>query len=389
MKIVLLTNILTPFRIFYYDMLYEEYNRQNIEFSVLVMVPNEPGRKWEYNDLAREYTTLLKGSLRKISGIDWIVNTDIEEKIAQKKPDIIICAGSYMNPSVWTALKLKKKYRYKVLFWSESHLNEKRNYSSAKLMLREQIRTYVLNKFDGFWYAGKMSKEFIDRYVKKHKKFIFVPNMIESDVYGEAAHYTEEMRQAVKEKYQLSADCRILLIPSRLSKEKGVLEFLELFSKSEHKNEALLAIAGEGPLEEQVRKSAETLNVNVRLLGFQNQKNMVELYAAADAFVMPSLSDANPLTVVEACWAKKPLLVSEHVGNYPETVVNGENGFVFSYKDVEGAIHSIDTILTADRSWLESAGEKSLKIAQEKYESHSNVKRVALETVNVVKGDFK
>lgn len=383
MKVVLLTNILTPFRIFYYDMLYEEYNRQNIDFSVLVMVPNEPGRTWQYDDFKRKYTTLLKGSLKKISGIDWIVNTDIEQRIVEKNPDVVVCAGSYMNPSVWKAIKLKKKQNYKVLFWSESHLNEKRNYNSAKLWLRNQFRKKVLNGFDGFWYAGKMSKAFIDRYVKTPKKFIFVPNMIEEKVYFEATNYTNEMRQAVREKYQLNTGRKIMFMPVRLAKEKGVLEFLELLNQSANKKMVTLAISGQGCLKELIEKKSAEYGIDVRLLGFQNQKSMVELYAVADIFTLPSLSDPNPLTVIEACWAKKPLLVSEHVGNNPEIVTNGKNGFVFSYERPKEAIGFIDQMLTANEQWLECAGMESLKVAQERYNSQTNVRRVAVETAAI------
>lgn len=387
MKVVLLTNVLTPFRIFYYDMLHEEYRKQNIDFSVLVMVPNEPGRTWQYKDFERDYTTLLNGSLKKISGIDWIVNTDIEQRIIEKKPDVVVCAGSYMNPSVWKAIKLKNKLGYKVLFWSESHLNEKRDYGTVKLWLRDKFRKKVLNGFDGFWYAGKMSKAFIDYYVTGEKKFIFVPNMIEEKIYFEATKYTLEMRHAAKEKYQLDTGCKVMFMPVRLSKEKGVLEFLELLNQSSNKADVTLAISGQGPLKTQIEEKAREYGIDVHLLGFQNQKNMVELYAAADIFVLPSLSDPNPLTVIEACWARKPLLVSEHVGNNPEIVTNGQNGFVFSYERPEEAIRFMDQMITADAHWLDLAGAFSLKIAQERYNSETNVRRVAAETVAIVKED--
>ena len=101
MKIILLTNILTPFRIFFYDKLYEEYKSKGIDFRVIVMTPREPGRTWEYDDYKRDYTILLKGVLKKISGIDVIINPNILRVLKELSPNIVICAGSYMLPSVW------------------------------------------------------------------------------------------------------------------------------------------------------------------------------------------------------------------------------------------------------------------------------------------------
>ncbi len=121
MRVVLLTNILNPFRIFFYDKLRDEYAHHNVDFRVLVMVPNEPGRTWQYDDFRRDYTTLMKGGLKKVSGIDVIINPGIGRVIKKMNPDVMVCAGSYMLPSVWAAIGLKKKCNYKVFYWSESH----------------------------------------------------------------------------------------------------------------------------------------------------------------------------------------------------------------------------------------------------------------------------
>lgn len=78
------------------------------------MVPNEPGRTWQYDDFRRDYTTLMKGGLKKVSGIDVIINPGIGRVIKKMNPDVMVCAGSYMLPSVWAAIGLKKKCNYSV-----------------------------------------------------------------------------------------------------------------------------------------------------------------------------------------------------------------------------------------------------------------------------------
>ena len=59
------------------------------------MVPNEPGRTWQYDDFRRDYTTLMKGGLKKVSGIDVIINPGIGRVIKKMNPDVMVCAGSY------------------------------------------------------------------------------------------------------------------------------------------------------------------------------------------------------------------------------------------------------------------------------------------------------
>lgn len=51
---------------------------------------------------------------------------------------------------------------------------------------------------------------------------------------------------------------------------------------------------------------------------------MIELYSISDVFVLPSISDANPLTCIEALWTELPLFISENCGNYPEVIEQGK-----------------------------------------------------------------
>lgn len=385
MRLVLLTNILTPFRIHFYDLLYEECQRQDVEFSVLVMAAREPGRVWEYEAFKRQYTTLLKGILVRKFNIDWIFNTNVASTLRALQPDIVVCAGSYLNPSVWRALSLARAYPYKILFWSESHLQEQRNYGTVKLSLREKVRHGVLNRFDGFWFAGKLSRQFLERYLSGSKEYIFVPNLVEDGKYYRATRYSQTEKDAIKRQLEIPAGKKVLLCPARLSPEKGHLAFLHLVSKTPQKENLVLLLSGEGPLREDIRRTAEQENLDVRLLGFQGQDAMIRLYAIADLFVLPSLSDPNPLTCIEACWAGKPLLVSEHVGNNPELVQDGTNGAVFGYQDQDAAVKKIETLLEWSPEQLENAGRISLEIAQQRYNSEQAVHRIVTETLRIVR----
>ena len=261
MRVVLLTNILNPFRIFFYDKLRDEYAHHNVDFRVLVMVPNEPGRTWQYDDFRRDYTTLMKGGLKKVSGIDVIINPGIGRVIKKMNPDVMVCAGSYMLPSVWAAIGLKKKYNYKVLYWSESHLNEKRSYGSLKLAVRSFFRNTVISRFDGFWYAGKMSKEFIDTYASEDSYYVFVPNLIDERAYYIASKYSEEQKKVIRKSYNVADDNVMFLTPARLSKEKGILEFLDIMNDVPSKNKVTIVMPGQGELKEEIEKKIEEIKI--------------------------------------------------------------------------------------------------------------------------------
>ncbi len=84
-----------------------------------------------------------------------------------------------------------------------------------------------------------------------------------------------------------------------------------------------LAIAGRGEEEERLRALAkeEGIAERVALLGFRS--DVPDILAAADIFVMPSLSEGLPLALVEAMAAALPVVVSD-VGGVPEVAAAGK-----------------------------------------------------------------
>lgn len=89
-----------------------------------------------------------------------------------------------------------------------------------------------------------------------------------------------------------------------------------------------VAIAGrEADGQHEVRREIDRLGLSgvVRLLG--QRRDVVELLAAADVFVSPSLSEGAPLTHLEAMAAGAPV-VATRVGGVPEIIRDGENGLL-------------------------------------------------------------
>ena len=97
---------------------------------------------------------------------------------------------------------------------------------------------------------------------------------------------------------------------------------------------------------------------------------------AKGVYVIDKKKCTGCLTCVEACWRKLPLLVSEHVGNHPEVVKQGENGYVFSYREPENAVKIINSVIEADSLWFENASRKSYEIALELYGPKEQCNRI-------------
>lgn len=384
MKIVLLTNILTPYRKSFYDSLYNVCLSKNIDFEVLLMAQTEPNRNWEYDDFKMPYTKLLSSRTLTYKSRFIHFNRDTAKILKESSPDIVIASGGYIFPAVWTAIRMKRKLGYTLLFWSESHLNEKRDYSLSLIKARDSVRKIVYSKFDGFWYAGDLSKQFIQTYADPTANYYFVPNLINESKFYQA-NKLRNSRNKYRIKWELEYNKFIFICPARLTGVKGLLPFLKVFSESSLNEKVSILIPGEGDQKDTILKFIEEKGLDVKLLGYKSEDELVELYALSDSFLLPSLSDPNPLSCIEAVWAGLPLFVSRHVGNYPEVIISGVNGYVFSYDKTKELIDRLNDLVNASDEWKKNAQHISLAIAQENYSTNAVCDRLTDEMLSIKK----
>lgn len=380
MKVVLLTNILSPYRKVFYDRLYRTFQEHGAEFKVLVMAETEPDRAWHYSEYQGEYSELLLSRTLAAGHIFLHFNKNLKKRLKEIKPDILVASGSYISPSVLRAIRLRRKLKYRLLFWSESHRNEARSYNRLVLWLRERIRRSVYSRFDGFWYAGAKSLELIQTYAvssQSSRNLYYIPNLVDHNFYRRASETEKAEKQRLRGDCGITGDSFIFVLPARLTEVKGIVPFIRLLDQSEYKAVTTVLILGEGELKEEIASITEQLKLDVRLLGYREQEDILSFYSIADGFLLPSLSDPNPLSCIEALWAGLPLFVSDHVGNYPETVEQGRNGYVFRYEEPEEAVRMLDRLISSDEAWRQEAKEVSLRLAGQHYEPEEAVKSLA------------
>ena len=90
-----------------------------------------------------------------------------------------------------------------------------------------------------------------------------------------------------------------------------------------------LAVAGDGPERSALERRVGELGLDGRVsfLGSVPRAQVLRLFRAADASVLPSAWENLPHTVVEALAVGCPVIASS-VGGVPEVVRDGENGFL-------------------------------------------------------------
>lgn len=109
---------------------------------------------------------------------------------------------------------------------------------------------------------------------------------------------------------------------------------IEAFSHIKNKH-IHYAICGTGMLEEELRQLAKKLDVeeNIHFLGFR--RDMPEILASSDIFVMPSFREGVPRAIMEAMDLGLPCVGSKTRG-IADLIEEGKGGFVSKPKDSKG-----------------------------------------------------
>jgi glycosyltransferase involved in cell wall biosynthesis len=346
-RFICLTNIPSPYRIHLFTAFSQALNDKGWEFEVWFMADSEPGRHWDYDDSPFPFRS------RKFRGLHYGTyhfNPEIIRSLIQAPPQVLLVGGGWANPTV---LFLRPYFRKKAsIFWCESHEESARKPSGWI----HRIRVGTFRAFEAFASPGRLSEKWIQS-IAPGKTVFKLPNTVNESIFLDRVDRLRAQRSSLRCGFNLLPDKWVLLIPARLMPRKGILPFLravELWNGVKRESVAIV-IAGDGPLRSVLEERIQAQPLcGVRLLGHVDESTMAKLYALSDGLALPSYIDPNPLSVIEALWAGLPLLLSDKVGNWPEALRQGENGWVYNVDNPSSVQAAIENWVAA----LEHKGER-------------------------------
>jgi len=140
---------------------------------------------------------------------------------------------------------------------------------------------------------------------------------------------------------ELDVDGLLVVTVGRLAEQKGLPLLLDAAGLLARRTPTpLFVLAGDGPMEDVLRRRIADEDLPVRLLG--RREDVGDLLAAADVVVVPSSWEGQPLVVQEALRAGAPL-VATAVGGIPDLV--GDAAVLVPYGDPNALANAIAALL--------------------------------------------
>lgn len=121
---------------------------------------------------------------------------------------------------------------------------------------------------------------------------------------------------------------------------------------------------GDGDLRQELKAS------NIRILGWCNREEALKCAYQADVFILTSLWEGLPMSLLEAMYLKKLCIVSDVIGNH-DVIQNGINGYICrtaeEYVSVLTHISDEKTRKLQDRAYADVVKEYSVGVMSKKY----------------------
>ncbi len=284
-------------------------NRDKFDVSVLCL--RELGSYTKEVENMGIKVTLLPQSEK---GTDYFSFLKIAKILKREKIDIIHThntqpfvegsVGALLSPSVKTII----------------HTDHARNFPDKK---RYMFSEWLVSHF-ACWVVGvsdNTCQNLIEYEKISPQKVVTIPNGIDGSKFD-----IKIDKEKKKKELGLIGFDPIIGLGVRLAEQKGITYLLRAMPKViEFFPNIALVIAGEGPLESDLKKEATALGIkkNVHFVG--PRLDMPELLKLFDLYVLPSLWEGLPMVLLEAMAAGCPIIATD-VGGNAYAIKDGYNG---------------------------------------------------------------
>lgn len=320
-KALLFYTYLPPWRIDVFNAISEYYN-----LTIVFTNVDAQGFVYDTESLKAKLSAKVVILKKGLKVGKWIFRFGILRLIRNEKPDVVFAHEYSPISTLLTSLRILGFFERLFITTSDNL-----DMAFACKGLKRFVRNWVLRNADG---VIVYTPEVADYYRKKTpaKRVEVCPNIQDESRLLQLSDEIRPIAERHLSEYRLK-EKKIILYVGRLSKEKGLAELINAFSKVVEKDWCLV-IVGKGEERDNLERLTNELGLseNVIFAGFYTGCELYAWYTLANIFILPSLHEPFGAVVNEALVFGCPVMLSKFVGAR-FYVKEGENGTVFDPRD--------------------------------------------------------
>jgi glycosyltransferase involved in cell wall biosynthesis len=235
----------------------------------------------------------------------------------------------------------------------------------SKKAIKRAGYPYFLRKIDLFLTVGTLPEQFLKEYGVESERMLSAPYCVDNDFFsrGVKEWKSSGQLQILRKKLSIPPDAKVIIYTGKFIPRKRPVDLIKAIKRLPGTMKVILVMVGDGVLIKEIRREAEGDN-RIRLVGFQNQTDIIKFYALGDILVLPSLHETWGLSVNEAMASGLPVVVSEGCTCARDLVITGMTGYTYPPGDVGLLADRLEKILSDDALRREMALNAREKIKQ-------------------------
>jgi glycosyltransferase involved in cell wall biosynthesis len=213
-----------------------------------------------------------------------------------------------------------------------------------------------------------VSRPFRDELVRKGvspERIEIVHNAIRRD-WG-ASGRDAAAASALRARWGIDREARVILLVGRFSREKDHLTLLEAAARLRAGGvpKAHLVLVGDGPERARIEHAIAALGLSGAVTLTGQVPSAEPFYGIADAAVLSSLSEGSPNALLEAMAVGVPVVATK-VGGIPEIVSHGESALLIAPGDRDGMAAALEKVL-ADGAFATRLAAEARRIIETRH----------------------
>jgi len=287
-------------------------------------------------------------------------NMRIKRLIVKLDPEVIHLFGLFSVSSLGAMSLIGNMKNLVISVWG----SDVKPGGSRETFKERVIKKYLLNRGDCLVAISEYLAHEVRRYLNRPRDIEVVPWGVDLDMFRPVD------RKGNSKVVRVGFAKRL----HQLSGPDILLKALQ-YARNKCKKKLLLKIAGDGPMEAQLKQEAIQMGLadSIEWVGWLGRaEELRDFYHSIDLFVMPSRRESFGVSAVEASASGLPVIASKF-GGIPEIVIHGETGFLVDPEDIHGFGEAIVT-LGEDGDLRRQMGAKARARAVERFDWRNSVR---------------
>lgn len=312
-KVVLVTNIPTPYRVPLFNTLAQTLRKAGMHLSVAFAAPTYARRKWRIDDDSFRFDAKMLSSdgrsTRRSRPV--FLYSGLLRYLRAESPDVVIAAGfsvGTLKSWLWSRFA-----NVPLIIWSGSE-GEQRG------VLGRAYRTFLARRVEGAVCYGSRARKYVTSLGIPENKTWLALNTVDVE------YFRSRRRKP-------ATPPRFVYVGDLVERKRVDLLLRAAGELSKRRQDFVLQIIGSGPLEEEMRRMANDLGISdlVRFEGYQPNDEVPRYLSEATAFLFPTDRDIWGLVLIEAMAAGLPCVASVRAGATDDVIEHGITGMAADF----------------------------------------------------------